>query len=221
MKRGLIGAAAVVVVANGFSLFGVWRNRSETVQRIELTELELRMAYSQADSSFVVLRFVRPLWPSQSSEWLNEAKLREIGFDLRKHPKNRAHGESRVVFVVMEYDGDAWRAWEQRRRTEYARPDDRSRLIPVDAGADAPALRDKWPGPRHFIVRGLILARFVSSGHQGWAGQLAEFYPGTVHVPLPWSKLLLDLPPTDAPRYKVTLAWGTRWEPWIEEIKRF
>jgi hypothetical protein len=84
-RRGLVLAAAVILVTNAFVLLGVARNRAgRSLQTIQLTERELPMNYRGKEDSGVALRIQ---WNQYSFamfdqySWLDRAKLESLGFD--------------------------------------------------------------------------------------------------------------------------------------------
>lgn len=200
---GLGIAGLIVVAANVFVWAGVARNRSATVQRIELTERELTLERLGEENSGIDLRLSFIAGPAG----LNIQK--QLG-DSASHP----------VFVALEYAGPA----SERARKAYinANPEywrrveaTESRLVPVDAARDPETLRSRY-GPKYLIVRA-----------RGWS-----LVPATVHVPLPLARKLSALArqPTAAyfsqtpvdqlkPRYRVTVAFGTRYEPWVTAVE--
>jgi hypothetical protein len=101
-----------------------------------------------------------------------------------------------------------------------------SRLVVIDAGLDSESLRKRYPQMnRHLVVRGEIGIRrlWQSSGSQ-IAGYVSTPLITTIHVPSPYSKMLEPLDDTHnqlpGPRYEVDLAFGSRSEPWIEDLQR-
>src|SRR6267378_5475003 len=93
-RPGFLLAATLVLVANFFVLVRVAQNRSATVQEMELTERELSLQFAGPENSGIglVLNWIDPTaqwyWassreqPTVEAGWLNETKLRELGFDV-------------------------------------------------------------------------------------------------------------------------------------------
>ncbi len=243
MKRTLLLiAVAVVLAANAWIMFCTARNRSEALGgTLELTERELHLPPALGESTVIGLELA---WDTLSrspeargaARWLDAAKLAELGFDCRvppTHPAARDHYRSRVsaeVFVVLEYEGEAWKqaAADRKRNT---------RLFVVDAGRQPDLLRRKYPDPsRHVITRGLVrLALEERRGPDGalteppyLQGWVEEILPSQIFVPSPWSRTLEGLRrPEDSPvderqsqpRFVARVAWGSRYEPWVTEIR--
>ncbi|MGH8635479.1 MAG: DUF4824 family protein, partial [Burkholderiales bacterium] len=105
-----------------------------------------------------------------------------------------------------------------------------TRLFAVDAGLDAQALRAKYPDrTRYAIMRGKIRPQFAAGrGSEGlWTGHIESLDNTRVNVPLEFRKALgsthySPLPPRAVPAtaegepaIQVTVAFGTRFEPWI------
>jgi hypothetical protein len=245
MKHALLGVTALLVVlaAHAWVVVSAMRNRSAAPGgTLELTERELPLRSMPAESTVVLLRL--SWWGEGFSpedrktfNWLDPAKLTELGFDCRVPPtdsKARQHYRAmppRSVFVVLALAGEA-----PSPVTGNA-PETSSRLTILDAGRDPVQLRAKYPDPsRHGItravVRALLLGRSREGGEsqeglrlQGWVERLL---PGEIFVPRPHSEWLRDLD-ASAPdrsaetrresRYAVTLSWGANFEPWIRDVR--
>jgi hypothetical protein len=165
---------------------------------------------------------------------------------------------SRPAFVVLEYGGQAWQGMlerelaqaEQRRDASgpqridtpesiRKRTDDalarRSRLVAVDAGPDAAALRGRYPDrSRYIVTRGLVGLVYVPKSERAGprlAGTVAAIFPDVVYVPRELrtaGDVLSTKPDQDDwpntmlkhdPRYRVTLAYGKSLEPWVVKVQ--
>jgi len=167
---------------------------------------------------------------------------------------------ARSGFVVFEYDGESWRAFAEQvargamdaqvparavspgqgppadsadriRRERMAG----SRLIPVDAGADARDLRQRYPDTRRFLVVPALIRIDLVEPTTEAPGRLAfrvvSPQPPVIHVPREHRALLDPLArnrrePADRwttndaqPRYEVTVAYGRSHEPWITGVR--
>lgn len=124
---------ALLVATNIIVLAGVASNRSgEPDTRITLSERELQLPYRvHEDNSGLTLRLTwRSLTDSEdagysywrSPHWLNEEKLRELGFEIddsfRQREKQGFYKERipKEVYIVLENNGEPYR--EAVRRTE-------------------------------------------------------------------------------------------------------
>jgi Domain of unknown function (DUF4824) len=191
MKRAsLFAAAAIVLIANAFTLAHAWRNRSGPVEAdVTLTERELQQAYkANEDDSEVALtlRWNDPQtpWPWDQMSWLDQKTLRELGFDTTLPPSDRAAPEfyqrqlPRRAFVALEYDGPAWRKWmddlDQRSQEHPELPqanvlknqrDSGSRLIAIDAGTNATQLRARHPDRGAVIIVPAVIRIAVEPFH--------------------------------------------------------
>jgi hypothetical protein len=147
---------------------------------------------------------------------LDRSKLLELGFRIDFDPtlpdaaEHYSHAMPRRAYVVVEYDGEAWKRWIRGREQqvlELRREDEegiaerssladaeallavdrmmRSRLFPVDAGIDADALRRRYPDRRrHAVVAGLLRPKVVhpESGASTLSGEVLELVVSRVHV---------------------------------------
>jgi hypothetical protein len=248
----LILAAALVLLTDVFVLVGVSVNRSATTEEIELTERELPLQPAGEDNTGVSMRLsqigaIGFGWsPSaEKAGWFDQAKLAEIGFDVRM-PLTDPAAEIRYrdvlprdAFVVLEYGGPAWEEWVKNAEESTLRasptlppwnPRDQSHLIAVDAGRDPDALRRKYPDlGKHLIVRAVLRLVYERTwdpnAHQMvppkfLRGEIQTVAPDEIHVPLPEAATLSGLPADRRkPRYVVTLRYGTHYEPWVVKVR--
>jgi hypothetical protein len=238
----LLTAAVVVLAANAWSLIAAWRNRSGSPEStVELTERELRMAEMPWESTATLLELRWDVLSDPPREhgppaWLDAAKLAEIGFDCtiplssKNAKEHYASMPSMLAYLVLEYEGDAWRQASRDRKPK-------TRLFVVDAGSDARLLRDRYPdAKRHVVVRGVVRLSYQDRSFpdgtllatprlQGW---IANVLPSQVFVPRPHNRHLEALrhrgPPTEqpdgeAPRFAVTVSWGSNHEPWVRGVR--
>jgi len=254
MKRALIlAAAAVVIVSNVWVLISARRNQSDASGgTVALTERELGLPPMAGDSTAT---FLELKWDTYSSvpadlrtpEWLGATKLAELGFDCHVplgSPDARDYYSSQSpapVFLVLEYEGEAWKAANRdqettRDRGPKARLGSKTRLFAVDAGREAGRLRQKYPDrARWVIVRGMVKPLFQDRSRRdstalteprlrGWL----EVIPNQLFVPPPYSKVLQSLRrPSDqagnqagtGPRFAATVSWGARYEPWVQAVR--
>lgn len=242
MRRLLIWTAvAIVLVANTWALLSAWQNRR--VARggtLELTERELRLAAMPLESTVVLLHLEWDVLSGNARnqgppQWLDAKKLAELGFDCTL-PVTNAYARrfynsmsATPVFLVLEYQGDAWRqAPAQRNR--------KTRLFVVDAGRDPQRLRTLFPDTtRYALARGLVRPFLqIREGPddpplavprlRGWI----QLLPGQIFVPLPYGRLLQPFVSHDLsgreqeerdPRFAVTVSWGAHYEPWITAVR--
>jgi hypothetical protein len=207
-----------------------------------------------------------------SYPWLDSAKLASLGFGARPAAADARAMEwyaraVRPAFAVLEMDGAGYAAVvaARERELEEARAElaegrtDRgrveglaklleidgsmcSRLIAVDAGRDAGALRSRYPDRARYAVAPALVRLVVDRPADGQprVGALVEVLVGEVDVPLrlrsrlaPFlpketaervlerERALGEKPPWPAavpPRYTVKLAFGRHYEPWIVDI---
>src|SRR5207248_2515885 len=100
----------------------------------------------------------------------NQSKLEELGFECRLAPSDPkadayySRRSARTGFVALEYDGPAWQSWielrerlepspgpGQKRAADYER-ESGSRLVAIDAGRDADAVRARHPQTSRVLV---------------------------------------------------------------------
>ena len=243
MRRALIWiAAGVVVVANAWALLAAWQNRRDPRGgTVELTERELRLVPMPGESTVTLLGLEWDVLSDKPQDkgpphWLDEKKLAELGFDCAMpvtSPIARQHYGSMSaapVFLVLEYQGGAWRQAQAQRKTT-------TRLFVVDAGREARRLRERYPEPaRHILARGVVRP-FLQEREgpddtplavprlRGW---VQTVLPDQVFVPLPHSRVLAKFRSNDLsgreeperePRFAVTVSWGSNYEPWVSAVR--
>lgn len=207
-KHTLGAGAALILAVNVVALSGVAYNRSgEPDSLLRLTERELHKPYDgwgfARESSGLSLKLE---WRVRTSDaqrdyysvrrygepaWLDRTKLQELGADVSRPldtPSGKRHYQrlsSLEAFLVLELDGDAYRASldstrsraERDKADAAAKPGDKaarsraessakqfeaeetaaSRLFIIDAGRDAQALRKKYADrARYAIVHGRV-----------------------------------------------------------------
>jgi hypothetical protein len=262
-KRTLGTGVALILAVNAIALTGVAYNRSgEPESRLLLTERELYRPHQNwgfdHENSGLALKLqwrVRTeafqksesYYPFQDRYghpvWLTPEKLAQLGFDVsspadreRRYRKLRA----REVLLVLELDGDTYRAALERARIDAREAANReaaakrleheertaSRLFAVDAGTDIQALRAKYPErSRYAIVHGRVQATLIGEGKQARVrGHIEAVSIEDINVPLELRPVFEGLPPdygygTPARRFEALLAHGRRLEPWLASAR--
>lgn len=263
MKRAsLIFAAVIVVIANALALLHVARNRSGNPSaEITLTNRELQslVRSSEADNSAVTLRlqWVDPdsRWPPEQvpapPRWLDREKLQTLGFDCSMNPEMTGattfyqRQRLRQVFVALEYDGPAWKAWSEadRRSTPQfqlsiqpgisvnaLRRD--SHLVAIDADLDHYKLRARHPERTSVLILPAVVGitldplPYPGMGTNGKPpakiiGHIQQV-PAAISIPRPFSDEFRRRglatrvnEETDAVGYRVRLRYGAELEPWV------
>ncbi|MFQ5932492.1 MAG: DUF4824 family protein [Nitrospiraceae bacterium] len=211
MKRvGLWTAMALVLGTNALVLAMVASNRSDEGEALlRMTERELPLSSTSEENTGMSLRL---RWQQQPEldrgpgpAWFDQVRLEALGYDCGvplTDPSAKLHYSKampREAFVVLEYEGDAWRQWladaereaqatrERVQRRESSRrhlqsANDRldrlrklrSRLIAVDVGADPSRLRRAYPDRTRFIVAPAKV-NLVFLGD--WTGKDGTYHP--------------------------------------------
>jgi len=225
----LAAAVAIVLLANAFALVHAARNRSGEVQAdITLTDRELYF-YRVSDDSGVALtlRWIDPGSQGYSlaltqediatNTWLNQAKLRELGFDCSVAPSDTNaytfynRQSARTGYVAFEYEGDAWKRWLEVRRkiaeAEQRVPGQRSmydyerhsssRLVAIDAAPEPGSLRARHPDRNRILILPAVIRISVAGPWMGTDRQRIPPYvhgfiqevPSIVHVSKPFSDI--------------------------------
>lgn len=257
-KAPLTAGLALIILSNAVALGGVAYNRDGIEGELQLSQRELQPPYRwyRADeNSGIALRIEWSVldetadrspylfnYPNfaRTATWLNADKLLSLEFsptDLKvKGVDHYRHPEEKEVFLVLEFDGPAFRRALElaREEAEHATGKDKlareqnlerattesSRLFVVDAGLDPRALRAKFPDIHHYaVVRGRVGVREEKNAPRGFVSALSV---DSVHVPFSLRDVFESaVPGTPYGRpdptfhYNVTMAYGKRFEPWI------
>lgn len=122
-KQLFLLAFLLIVITNAFIFVEVAINRHSGVQRdITLSERELMIPYGlfRHDNSGLSLRLS---W-STLGDWLNTDKLKSLGFNVKDMVVNEQRRYvkppiSKEVFIVLEYDGDAYKRALQQAKEKF------------------------------------------------------------------------------------------------------
>lgn len=267
----LITGLAMIVLGNAVALSGIYYNRSgEPDAKVTLTQRELRLPYFGGfdnENSGVALNLHWRVRDDKSSyaknwgypDWLNEEKLKELGFDtgIPKQAPRAAARYSKILpqaaYVVLEYDGPTYEAnlnrvltdLKTKQKSAAEHPQDKqlhialeqaetaadneknsfSHLFAVDAGIDKNVLRRKYPNRSMYIIaeaqiRIVLYAQNTSSPSR-LTGQIQALSIESITAPYPIRRLLEpyiaknNYQTRQKLKYKVTVAYGKRLEPWI------
>jgi len=102
----------------------------------------------------------------------------------------------------------------------------KSRLFAIDAGLDPGKLRERYPDRSKFIITRGIVELTCRPDKIAAAGRISYIRVDKINVPLSYRKFLDSMMAQDnlekcgqkSPRYKVQLAYGSRFEPWLQRI---
>jgi len=250
MRRWLLLAAALIVcVTNVVALgLGLLNRRTAATDTITLTERELKITASSSESTATILRLV---WTAPDSEGFPCDKIRPLGFTCPDRPVS---GERRALeqpqrngYVVLEYDGPAYQLVRKRAEALAAQQaaenpsfvppapswlNEQTRLIAIDLGPDADALRRTYPDASRYLITTARIGAIPESVPDApllmtLSGTVIGVMPSTINVPLPLSTRLRDAaalhvgdpPQSWKPRYTVTLRYGRFLEPWIVDVQ--
>lgn len=231
MTRGLLAAGAIVVLANGWLLGNVVRNRATVVERVELTEAELPLEYATPSQPVMRLRFSWIDGIDVATAPFSEAQLRTAGFDLPPAVSSPPAGEpsplAHLAVVALEVGGPAR---QQYLDSFYAHAVGRAyplstELIAVDLGRDLASMRSAHPDAARTLVLYALVVPVRSVGADGrwtWRGGVSAIQPDSITVPRDMRAALSQVQQPANPlrsRYSVTLCVGVRGEPWIESVR--
>ena len=225
-SRSLVAAWLTLIVTSLALLAAAGWNRREQSVELPLTERELALpAVRQEDGRVLALslrmahqtpgllrraaRRRQSALPPVRYEWLDQTKLSELGFATELEASHEdaaeryARATPRRVYLVLEYDGEAWRQWIASREAEVEKlrldaagaladaeavleidRTMRSRLFPIDAGTDAETLRQLYPDKNHIVLAGVVRPTVKTvDGIPTLTGELVRLLVDRVHVP--------------------------------------
>lgn len=126
-------------------------------------------------------------------------------------------------------DGQKQRKLDEQRQQLTRQQHEYSRLFVIDAGLNPEHLLELYNDPQQYIItKGIIRAYQQNRKNKLYVyGQISSLSVPAINVPLEHNKLMKDLQAKPArgwqeikfPRYQVTVAYGQRFEPWIEQIQ--
>ncbi|MGH8738643.1 MAG: DUF4824 family protein [Burkholderiales bacterium] len=191
-RRNALLGFALIAATNAVVLAGVaWNRSGEPDGVIRLSQRELAVPYAwgmRSENSGISLQLRwrvagRPgLGFNRAAEWLDNNKLRELGFDVSVPARARRDviRLPREVLLVLEFNGDAYRGalaqaeanLKDAQSRSDAAPADRSakaaaagavrqlaqerdgesRLFVIDAGRELSALRARYPDRARFVI---------------------------------------------------------------------
>ncbi|WP_277373573.1 DUF4824 family protein [Pseudomonas sp. AA-38] len=256
MKRALWLGLGVVLLSNALALGGVWYNRSgEPEARLLLSERELQRVQSgwlPGEGEEVLrlqLSWQRPGHGGQLP-WLDEAKLRELGFAHGSDGDALMRQAQREVWLVLELDGPAYqrqieqarqalqaaemelrsrpesqvlqRERDERRRRLLHEQQQASRLVLVDAGPDAEVLRKRWPDRQRQVVLAGHMEPYRQAGEAGY-GAIIDLANDRLSLPYAYRELARGWPRSyerSGFKAQVEVAFGRRHEPWVLGIRQ-
>lgn len=249
MNRPLLLGVGLILASNAVALAGVWYNRSgEPQAQLQLSEREIQLPYDSwlrgEENSGLRLQLA---WRQADTDWswLDEAKLRQLGFA----PNDLGRSAERPLWLVLELDGPSYRKQVERATSALAtaqaaladRPQDESlrhqrdqrrlelqyeqqqatRLLLVDAGLDAEALRQAWPDrQRQVILAGRLRPyRHADMPHYSASvvlqGDRISVHRRYREAFAQWRLRAYD---EKRPRVQVEVAFGQRHEPWLVRV---
>ena len=201
---------------SGLSLNIIWRSLGK---KNELQRFRSCYAYSTTKECFIVLEYNAEAYNTLREETLEELKIKEEA--LKSDPDNKSKQdlykrEKERLESIQNYD---------------------TRLYAIDAGTDPQLLKAKYAdGSKYIITKAQIRASFTYDTKEV-EGFISSLSVAQLHVPTEFRQVIdpilhytqksgtsfrrNDNTTPHAPRYKVTIAYGKRYEPWIISIEPF
>jgi hypothetical protein len=236
--RSFIIALVLPLWVTAATLGSVSRNRSGGRDAITLSEREVFLSPRTDDNSAAHLSLSWQPPPTGPDTWFNAEKVARLGFDTRiagSELQNRRQ-LPRDVFVALELDGPAWRAFLEERfelpqpRGERTMADELaekgSRLVVVDVDRDVTVLESRYPDTRRYLITaGTARPLVVSMPNQSprVVGMINQIIPRQIHVSKEWASQLPRYEPRAGPpsaSFEVEVRYGLNYEPWVTAVRR-
>ena len=257
--RALLASLSLVLVVNAIALAGVeWNRSGEPEALLKLSQRELSLPWPgrfNKENSGLKLSLQWRVLAGEGGgisyysyrgnpSWLDEKKMRELGFQAESEREQRSRQAARDAFLVLELDGDAYGEAVRRAENRVANDGGReqsaeykvaernlkaekttaSRLFVIDAGLDPADLRKRYADRAKFaIVRGRISPAL---GEKERGGTVSGVAVEEVSVPLEFHAVFGEAqaafpqgPNANNP-FLVTMAFGRRLEPWIVQASK-
>ena len=248
-RPATVAAGIALILIVNLALLGAaaWNRRGEPAEfvlterelalpldRQEATagiELSLRLTARAPDLLQRAARTRRADLPRLEHPWFDREKLRELGFSVDVDPtaseaaRHYSSAQFRRAWVAVEYDGDAWSRWMERRASaleQLRRQVDagaaeaneltdgeaqlafdrvaRSRLVPLDAGLNASELQERYADCRRIVVLPAWVRPVLAEPEEGppvILGRVGELLVQRVQVPRRHRELLAPLMPAE------------------------
>ena len=228
---GLFTLAFILLLGtNAVVLTGAYLNKTmEVTSHAVLTQRELQIPYaSKKENNEVSLRIVyrtpKESLYNKAPSWLNASKLAELGFntDIHLSSKNHKSTPQKEVFLVLEYDGEAYQKslilaeenLEQKEVLYNANKDEKrvkrnyedaqrhlnrervseSRLFAVDAGLEYKKLRQTYfDKTKYIIVKGLVNIDYQYMIADKQYGYIQQLNIQRIHLPYEFKHVLKDV----------------------------
>jgi hypothetical protein len=264
-QKALVIGVGIIVLTNAVALGGVAYNRSgKADSSLQLTERELGYnSYEYDDNSGIAVSLKWQVlsmddkhslgfdgasygWTNYSRDayWLNDAKLRELGFDttlpvfLEAGAYRYKQLKEREVYLVLEFNGPAYRRYlDQVKAVAKERKDkaqamdeiklaenEASRLFAIDANLDPDVLRKRYPDRKMYIVtKGIVGANWQSTdANPELNAYITNLSVSRLHVPKPHDAVFSNF--SDAKGadvgFRIDVDYGKRYEPWITSARK-
>ncbi len=137
--------------------------------------------------------------------------------------------KAETALKANEKDKDLQDRFKKANNNLEAERTSESRLFAINAGLDADKLRQRYPDRSKFIImRGIVELECRYKNKKEVVGHIADIRIDKINVPLSYRKLFDSIEAQNesekreqkSPRYKIEVAYGSRFEPWIQRIDK-
>ena len=189
IRRGHIVALVLVLVCNVAVLIQVAADRRDPPHAdVWLTERELPLLAPEKESSLLVMQLALGGRGDGDEAAFDDALLRRLGIDCSVPADSEKAGLfynsqlPRPAWVALEYEGEAWKAWQRRERDTFdrrvdgpagpaetreafeSRLENSSRLFLVAGSADRAELRGRYPDSERVLILPVHVGPWLKQG---------------------------------------------------------
>lgn len=246
LPKNLFGIAiSIIILSNLIILFNLYQNRTNPPDSVvTLTQRELT-SYNYYENQQD--RYFRINWKNGME--LDNQKLTQLGFDIENALKFGKHRELREVFVVLEVDSPLHQKFIKEKRKDFEnRIIDAnqvyinsaknnleksiygsSRLYILDANLNYEELRKKYSDRSRYIIQKAQIRIYRTHDNNRYYinGYISTLSIPHIHISLKNSIIINNIIKNSTrdkrykhyPKYKVKVAFGSRLEPYIIDIK--
>ena len=250
-KRLFSISIAFVIMVNIFIFVHIFINKTdEPTSHIYLSLRELYYTkHHEFENSGISLRLIFRSPSFREETWLDEEKLKEIGFTTNELNSNGDSGQNikKELFIVLEQNAESYQKslqifqdkmfqakalYEDNNEKQYKRKYEDaefsyqnaqirpSRLFAIDAGKTYTQLRNKYPDiTTYIIVKGVVSV--VNTSYEPKRGVISELSIPNIYLPKKLHKDFLAKynNKQDDSEEFIEVKYGPLYEPWISNIR--
>lgn len=136
--------------------------------------------------------------------------------------------EKEALYNANKDNKSKQRGYENAKNNLTREQISQSRLFAIDAGLDYKKLRQKYANKTNYIIVKGLVKPFKEHKQKILYGYIQQLNIQTMHLPYKFKRVLKGVKPinnykytqNNSPKYKVEVKYGSRYEPWITNVKK-